>query len=183
MLINYVGARQLIEGVLPAIANRGGIAIISSNAGLAWQRNLAGYAELLAIADAVEAGRRCEKHPEAVRDGYTSSKEMLIIWAQHRAVSLGRERGIRINCTAPCPTKTAFMDETVKVMGQEFFDRFPYPLLGRMATPEEQAWPLILLNSKLNAAVTGALVYTDQGFTGGVFTGAIDASFMMGGGQ
>jgi hypothetical protein len=50
-----------------------------------------------------------------------------------------------------------------------------------MATPEEQAWPLLLLNSPLNAAVTGAVLYTDQGFVGGLFTGAIHSSAMSGG--
>jgi hypothetical protein len=36
-----------------------------------------------------------------------------------------------------------------------------------MATPEEQAWPLVLLNSPLNATVSGAVIYSDQGFSGG----------------
>ena len=49
-----------------------------------------------------------------------------------------------------------------------------------MATAEDQAWPLILLNSPLNAAVTGTFLYTDQGFATGVFTGAIDPAFMGG---
>ena len=47
-----------------------------------------------------------------------------------------------------------------------------------MATAEEQAWPLILLNSKLNNVVTGALLYTDQGFAGGVTTGALQTPAM-----
>ena len=71
------------------------------------------------------------------------------------------------------------MDVTVKAIGQDFFDRFPYPLLGRMATAEEQAWPLILLNSPLNAATTGAVLYTDQGFAAGTLTGALDTSSIM----
>jgi hypothetical protein len=49
-----------------------------------------------------------------------------------------------------------------------------------MATAEEQAWPLILLNCPLNAAVSGAYLVTDQGFAGGVYTGAISAAFMGG---
>ena len=48
------------------------------------------------------------------------------------------------------------------------------------ATAEEQAWPLILLNSSLMGAVSGSFLYTDQGFASGVFTGAIDAGFMGG---
>ena len=50
-----------------------------------------------------------------------------------------------------------------------------------LATAEEQAWPLVLLNSPLNATVTGTFLLTDQGFASGVYTGAIDPSFMTGG--
>lgn len=48
----------------------------------------------------------------------------------------------------------------------------------------EQAWPLILLNSPLNAVITGSFLYTDQGFASGVLTGAIDLSAVpLGGGD
>ena len=180
MLVNYVGARQFVEEVLPAMKDGGGIAIISSDACLSWQKNLAQNLELLAISDPRAARRWCEENPEKLRDGYTTSKEMLVVWVQHFAVKLGMERRIRINTTAPCPTKTAFMEASADVLGQEFLDNFPYPVLHRMATAEEQAWPLILLNSPLNAAVTGAVLYTDQGFVSGVFTGALDPSAMAG---
>lgn len=182
MLVNYIGTRQFTEEMLPAVADGGGIAIIASDAGMGWQKNLAQNLELLAISDPGEARRWCEAHPEKIRDGYSVSKEMLIVWVQHRAISLGQERRIRLNCTAPCPTKTAFMDQAVARLGegfQEFLDHYPYPVLGRMASAEEQAWPLILLNSPLNAAVTGAVFYTDQGFAGGLFTGALDAGHIM----
>ena len=178
MLINYVGNRQFVEELVPSVVDGGGIAIISSDACLSWQKNLAQHLELLAISDPREARRWCEANPEKVRDGYTTSKEMLVVWVQRFAIKLGMERRIRINTTAPCPTKTAFMEASVDVLGQEFLDNFPYPVLHRMATAEEQAWPLILLNSPLNAAVTGAVLYTDQGFVGGLFTGAIDSSAM-----
>jgi NAD(P)-dependent dehydrogenase (short-subunit alcohol dehydrogenase family) len=176
MLVNYIGTRQLTEGLLSAMVDGSGIAIIASVAGIGWQRNLATNLQLLAISDPHEARRWCEARPEAIRDGYTVSKEMLITWAMHRSVSLGRERHIRINCTGPGPTNTAFMDSAIRMNGREFFERFPYPLLGRAAAPEEQGWPLVLLNSRLNAAVTGTVLYTDQGFAGGLLTGSLDAS-------
>jgi hypothetical protein len=34
----------------------------------------------------------------------------------------------------------------------------------------------VLLNSRLNAAVTGTVLYTDQGFAGGLLTGSLDAA-------
>src|SRR5208283_680589 len=55
MLINYVGARQLIEEVLASIVDGGGIGIISSDAALGWQRNLPLNLEFLKIDDPVEA--------------------------------------------------------------------------------------------------------------------------------
>jgi NAD(P)-dependent dehydrogenase (short-subunit alcohol dehydrogenase family) len=179
MLVNYVGARQLIDETVPALADAAGIAVISSQAGMGWQANLATNLELLEIADPVAARSWCEEHPEAVKDGYSVSKEMLILWAMHEAIRLGEERHIRVNCTAPCPTNTAFMIPTIGDLGQEFFDRYPYPLLGRMATAEEQAWPLLLLNSPLNAVVSGTVLYTDQGFAGGVLTGSLDVSGLL----
>lgn len=178
MLVNYIGTRYLTEQLLPSLRDGAGIATIASDAGVGWQARVADLSQLLAIDDPDEARRWCEARPDFVLDGYSTSKEALILWTLHAAVALAEQRRIRMNCIGPCPTKTAFMDETIKDLGQEYFDRFPYPLLGRMATPEEQAWPLILLNSPLNAAVTGSVLYTDQGLAGGMLTGAIDASAM-----
>lgn len=183
MRVNYIGTRLLVESLVPSLADGAGIALISSDAAMGWQKNLAQSMEMLAISDPDAAYAWCEENPDArVRDGYTTSKEMLVVWVQHAAVKLGNERRIRLNAIGPCPTKTAFMDNSVKAgaMTEEFIDAWPYPSLGRMATAEEQAWPLVLLNSPLNGAVTGSFLYTDQGFASGVFTGAIDPSFMMG---
>lgn len=181
MQVNYIGTRLFVEALLPALADGAGIALISSDAALGWQKNLAQSLEMLAIADPDAALAWLQADPDKrLRDGYTTSKEMLAVWVQHAAVKLGNERRIRLNAIGPCPTKTAFMDVQAPVLPEGFLDAWPYPSLGRMATAEEQAWPLVLLNSKLNAAITGSFVYTDQGFASGVFTGAIDASFMMG---
>ena len=175
MLVNYIGTRQFVDELLPSIKDGGSIGVIASDAGMAWQQNLAQNLELFAIADPGAARQWCEARPQAVRDGYSVSKEMLIVWAKHCCVQLAETRAIRINCIGPCPTSTPFMVETVKGLGEAAMGRFPYPLFHRMATAEEQAWPLVLLTSRLNAVVTGAMLYTDQGFAGGVFTGALAA--------
>jgi NAD(P)-dependent dehydrogenase (short-subunit alcohol dehydrogenase family) len=179
MLVNYIGARQLLEECLPVLADGAGIAIIASQAGMSWQARLPQHLELLAIADPREAAAWCEARPEYVNDGYSTSKELLIVWAMHQSVPLGEQRHIRVNCTAPCPTTTAFMVPTVAALGEEFFEAYPYPTLGRMATAEEQAWPLVLLNSQRNAVVSGTVLYTDQGFTGGAVTGSLDLTPML----
>lgn len=182
MRVNYIGTRLFVEELLPALRDGAGIALISSDAAMGWQANLAQRLEMLAISDPDEAYAWCEADPEKrVRDGYTTSKEMLVVWVQSAAVKLGLERRIRLNAIGPCPTRTAFMDEQEKLLPDGFLEKWPYPSLGRMATAEDQAWPLVLLNSPLNGAVTGAFLYTDQGFASGAFTGAIDAKALMGG--
>lgn len=181
MRVNYIGTRLFVEELLPAVADGAGIALISSDAAMGWQKNLAQSMEMLAISDPDEAYAWCEADPDTrVRDGYTSSKEMLVVWVQNKAVELGNARRIRLNAIGPCPTRTAFMDVQETALPDGFLEAWPYPSLGRMATAEEQAWPLVLLNSPLNGAVTGAFLYTDQGFASGVFTGAISPAFMGG---
>lgn len=181
MRVNYIGTRLFVESLLPALADGAGIALISSDAAMGWQKNLKQSMEMLAISDPDAAYSWCEADPDnRVRDGYTTSKEMLVVWVQHAAVALGNARRIRLNAIGPCPTRTAFMDEQEKQLPEGFLDAWPYPSLGRIATAEDQAWPLVLLNSPLNATITGAFLYTDQGFASGVMTGSIDPSFMGG---
>ena len=181
MRVNYIGTRLFVESLLPSVRDGAGIALISSDAAMGWQGNLAQSMEMLAISDPDEAYAWCEADPDKrVRDGYTTSKEMLVVWVQNAAVQLGLDRRIRLNAIGPCPTRTAFMDEQEKLLPDGFLDAWPYPSLGRIATAEDQAWPLVLLNSPLNAAITGTFLYTDQGFASGVFTGAISPAFMGG---
>jgi len=70
-------------------------------------------------------------------------------------------------------TETALIEETRAHVPEGFFESYPHPLLGRGASPEEQAWSLVLLNSKLNAAVTGSTLFADQGVSAGTRTGSL----------
>lgn len=173
MAVNYAGTRLFIEDMLPAIADGGSIGVIASTAGRNWQAHLADHLEALALATPEAAMAWYEAHPDKLRDGYSPSKELLIVWIQQLAIALGQTRRIRVNAIAPCPIDTPFMESTAAHSGVDFHANYPYPLLGRMPTAEEQAWTLLLLCSPLNAAVTGATLFSDQGFAGGLLTGAL----------
>jgi NAD(P)-dependent dehydrogenase (short-subunit alcohol dehydrogenase family) len=173
MMINYAGTRLFTEEMLPAVRDGGAVALVSSTAARGWQQNLAENLQLIAIDDPDELVRFYEANPEKLRDGYSPSKELITVWIQYVAIRLAEERRIRINGIAPCATGTPFMEESAKVLGQAFMDSYPHPLLGRMPTAEEQAWSLLLLSSPLNAAVTGAVLPTDQDNVGGMLTGAL----------
>ncbi len=62
--------------------------------------------------------------------------------------------------------------------GKEFMDNFPVPL-GRHSTPDEQAWPLIFLNSRLASYMTGENLIADGGTMGAAMTGGIDLSGLV----
>ena len=53
--------------------------------------------------------------------------------------------------------------------------------LGRYTTPEEQAGPLVLINSDLAGVVNGIVMPVDGRFMGGLATGQVDITKMMGG--
>ena len=174
MTVNYIGTRLFTEEMLPSLKNGGTIGLIASTAGRYWQNFVADHLETLKISRPEDIRAFFEAHPEKLRDGYSPSKELLIVWVQQLAIPLAQERRIRVNAIAPCPIATPFMEEAAKSLGQEFIDNYPYPLLGRMASAKEQALSLLLLSSPLNAAVTGATLFTDQGYAGGLVTGMLE---------
>ena len=178
MLINYAGTRQFTEALLPRLRDGGTVCLITSTAARGWQHHLAENLEIVAL-DPLEVRGFYEAHPDKLRDGYSPSKELLTVWIHQAAIGLAEERHIRLNGIAPCATGTPFMEASAKVLGQAFMEAYPHPLLGRMPTAEEQAWSLLLLSSPLNAAVTGAVLATDQGNVGGTIVGALRPSYVQ----
>jgi NAD(P)-dependent dehydrogenase (short-subunit alcohol dehydrogenase family) len=165
MLVNFVGLRHLTESLIPSIVRGGAIASISSGAGLGYLMNMGTVGELLAVTDYDEARSWCEANPEKIREGYSFSKECIIVWTMTNAIRLAQENKLRINCIGPGPTDTAFMPAVLEQMGQEYFDAFPTPLL--------------YLNSDVAAVITGTNTWTDQGFAAGAMTGTIDLAALM----
>ena len=173
MLVNYAGTRRFTELMLPQVNDGGSAMLIASVAARNWQQHLEQHLKVAAIRDFEGVKAYYEANPDALRDGYSTSKELLFVWIQQIAPKLARERRIRINCIAPCPVDTAFMAATIPRMPAGFMESYPFPLLGRMPTAEEQAWSLILLASPLNSTVTGTMLYTDQGYAGGLATSVL----------
>jgi NAD(P)-dependent dehydrogenase (short-subunit alcohol dehydrogenase family) len=179
MLVNFLGMRHLTEALLAHMPDGGAIASIASGAGMGWMANIPTCLELVGITDHAAAKAWCEAHPAEIREGYSFSKECIIVWTGRRGHELAAARRIRMNCIGPGPTDTGMMPDIVSGTGQEYMDAFPKPLYGRNAVPEEQAWPLVYLNSDIAAIVSGTCLWTDQGFAGGVFTGAVDMSALV----
>ena len=175
MLVNFVGSRYLVDLVLSKIPAGGAIAVVASNAAMGWQLEVEKLMKLVNT-EGFDAGKQwCESHPEAMQpDVYSFSKKIVNAWVASRAGALITE-GKRLNCINPGPTATAMMPHFVRNAGQQTIDAFIGPI-KRQATPEEQAWPLIFLNSPRSSYVNGETFTTDGGFFGALQTGQVDLS-------
>jgi NAD(P)-dependent dehydrogenase (short-subunit alcohol dehydrogenase family) len=170
--VNFIGLRHWTNQWIPHLKPGSGIVTVSSNAAMGYQARLPLLTEFVTIEDPAAALAWLKAHPADVADGYGFSKEAIAVWTQRRAVDL-ITRGIRINCTFPSPTATPMMEDFKRVASQKILDIFAMPI-GRQATAEEQAGPLMLLNSDAARFISGVCLPTDAGFTGGVNTGLID---------
>lgn len=162
MKVNYAGIRRFTEQVLPNIVAGGCIATISSRAGRAWSQRTSLLEELLSKDSFDDVVTWCEMNPEAVREGYVLSKEMIIYWTMSLSSELIK-RGIRINCTLPGSTWTP-MTRHFDVTSSEAVLKLALQPINRYSTPEEQAGPLLFLNSDLASYVNGIALPVEGGF-------------------
>ncbi|HEX8056838.1 MAG TPA: SDR family oxidoreductase, partial [Novosphingobium sp.] len=179
--VNFIGTRHLTDTVLPLMGQGSAIVSIASTGGLGWSRRIPVHMELLQVQGFDAAVAWAEAHMDHVAEGYAFSKEAVIVWTQFMGAQLIK-KGIRINCSLPSPTQTPMMATFHATSGKDIVDAAAEPL-GRYTTPAEQAGPLVLLNSDAAGVVNGVVLPVDGGFMGGLTTGQVDISKMMGGGQ
>ena len=169
-LVNFVGLRHLTEAVLPRIPSGGAVASITSVAGMGWQKNLDPVKALCATTD-FDAGRAWLEANTDKNNGYLFSKQCIIYYTKTRSVELV-QREIRINCLSPAPTDTPMLSSFHAQVSKDFLEKHFLAPIGRNATPEEMAEPLVLLNSDAARFVSGVNLMVDWGYGAAVEVGA-----------
>jgi NAD(P)-dependent dehydrogenase (short-subunit alcohol dehydrogenase family) len=100
---------------------------------------------------------------------YAATKAGLVQLARTFAAELG-SAGIRVNCIAPGVVETP-LTEPIKSR-PEWYDAYARKnALGRWASADEMAGPVVFLASDASSYVTGAVLFVDGGWT------AIDGRF------
>jgi NAD(P)-dependent dehydrogenase (short-subunit alcohol dehydrogenase family) len=171
VIVNFIGARHLIESLVPNLSAGAGVVCVASNAGLGWQQDLATLMPLVATPSFDEAVEWCKANESTVGHGYLFSKKVINAWVAWRGTQLIAD-GIRLNCTNPGPTETAMMPAFEAQAGKEMIDAFVGPS-GRRSTAEEQAWPMVFLNSPRSSYVAAEALHVDAGFLGAMTTGQL----------
>jgi NAD(P)-dependent dehydrogenase (short-subunit alcohol dehydrogenase family) len=170
MLVNFVGARHLIEALIPQVVDGGAVGCISSAAAMGWQEQLPVLLELFSQETFEDQKAWLEANEDTWNwSGYMWSKYAIDAWVGWRGAELIGQ-GIRLNCINPGPTDTAMMPAFHDLAGKELVDSAVGPI-GRYSTASEQAWPLVMLNSPRMSYVCGEVLWTDGGFLGANSTG------------
>ena len=171
MLVNFAAPRHLAALCRVRMSAGGAIASIASTAGAGYLANIAKWMPLATTSDFASAKAWCEADAAAIDSGYSPSKEALIIWTMYAARNFAQD-GIRLNCISPGPTDTPMMPDFENAAPASIINQFAQGL-GRRSTPEEQAYPMIFLNSAAASYISGENLNTDGGTMGGIMTGAI----------
>jgi NAD(P)-dependent dehydrogenase (short-subunit alcohol dehydrogenase family) len=172
--INFIGHRHLIERALTAdLLPRGScIGMISSSAGLAWEKNLAMVTEYLDTPDFDSAVQWIEAHPGTA--DYMWSKQALCGYVARQALPM-LKRGIRINAILPGPTDTPLARSQADLwLG--FAADFREEARIEASRADEQAAVLVFLCSEAASYVNGVTVVTDAGYVSSGITGAFPAA-------
>jgi NAD(P)-dependent dehydrogenase (short-subunit alcohol dehydrogenase family) len=177
MKANFMGTRLWTELWVPRMPQGGAIVSISSTVAFRYADRLPVSLALVAQ-EGFEAGVSwCQENADVVGDGYGFSKEALIAWTMASAAALA-PKGIRINCTSPAPTQTPMMEIFEEHNNARAIDVFALPV-GRRSTSEEQAYPLVFLNSDAAGYISGHNLVVDGGFSGSVETGRLDVMHLV----
>ena len=169
-VVNFVGVRRLVEGLVPKIGRGGAIAIASSGGGAGYPQHMAELLDLVSKHQSFDEGRAwSEARLELVGEGYFFSKECINVYVMWRAYSLLREHGIRLNCIAPGAVDTEAMNRWAIETGDPIKET-----IGRNPTPVQQAWPLLFLASDLASVINGQILWTEQGLMNAALTGQLD---------
>ena len=159
--VNFIGPKHLTEQVLPLMRRGAAIVNVASTDGADWTRRtslLQQFVELGAFDDEVAW---CAARPDVLADGYRFSKEALIVWTMLRASQLIK-RGVRMNCTSPGVVQTPLLEDFTRSRSGAAIEAIEQPI-GRRSSPEEQALPLMFLNSRAASFINGIDLTVDGG--------------------
>jgi NAD(P)-dependent dehydrogenase (short-subunit alcohol dehydrogenase family) len=175
MAVNWLGLRQLSEGLLPKIKQDGAIVNTASIAGGQWPGHLQEVLECISIETPEELFGWCSDHKELVGDGYAFSKECVQVYTMKSAKQT-LACGVRTNSVCPAPIDTPLLPEFNQTMSEKTISWTVEQCGGKIATPMDIAMALVFLGSDASRYVNGVNLNVDSGFNAFMTTGQIDFS-------
>lgn len=164
--VNFIANKYMTEEYLEKRMSKGGaIVYVTSCGGLMWEKWQKEYKGIM----------NCKTWDEMItfmkkvspKDGvgimaYTLSKRAMNYYTSLKAVELSA-RGIRVNALLPGSTDTGMKKEFEKMAGGADKLLKENGAVGRLATSEEMAEPIVFLNSNMARFISGELMIVDMG--------------------
>lgn len=167
--VNFIANKYITETYLePRMAPGSSIAYVTSCGGLMWEKWRREYKKIMDCKTWEEMVTFMKK--VAPKDGvgimaYTLSKRAMNYYTTLKAVDYAA-KGIRVNALLPGSTDTGMKQEFEKMAGGQEKLLKENGTIGRLATPEEMAAPLLFLNSDMAGFVSGSMLIADMGHNG-----------------
>ena len=167
--VNFIANKYITDTYLDKRMKCGdAICFVTSCGGLMWEKWQKEYKKIM----------KCQSWDEMVsfmkkvspKDGvgimaYSLSKRAMNYYTTLKAVEYGK-RGIRVNALLPGSTDTGMKDEFEKMAGGKEKLLQENGAVGRLATSEEMAEPIVFLNSNMARFISGELLIADMGHNG-----------------
>ena len=163
---NYTANMYITLNYLKNRMSKGGsIVYCTSTAGLEWKRFKKEQNKVVhdKTWEEVEEVTRKLASSAPATFAYMYSKRCLSQFACEQAVEFAK-LGIRINNVLPASTDTGMKQEFQDMIGSEKELIAQAGLAGRLASPEEMAYPMVFLNSEMSSFISGldmVVDYTD----------------------
>lgn len=173
MKINFTAQRHLIDRLVDGgqLGRGAAIAMISSLAGMMWQKNLPTVLEFLGNRDWDSAAAWIESHPGT--DSYSFSKQAINTYVAHEALAF-LKRGIRINAVLPGPTETPLARANADLwlsFGADYREAAGVPVLA----PEQVGHAMAFLCSPAASGICATTLVVDAGQVGAGISGSFES--------
>lgn len=172
--VNFIANKYITDNYLDARMNSGdGICFVTSTGGLMWEKWQKEYKAVMSCKTWDEMISFMKK--VSPKDGvgimaYSLSKRAMNYYTSLKAIELGK-RGIRVNALLPGSTDTGMREEFEKMAGGKEKLLKENGAVGRLATSEEMAEPIVFLNSDMARFISGELMIVDMGHNSEVVLG------------
>lgn len=169
--VNFLGLRHLTESLFERMNPGGSIVNVASIAGFGWPQRLDTVKDLLSTETFADGLGWFRKHrPEG--NAYNFSKEAAIVYTMAMGGAVRELNELRINAVMPGPVETPILADFEESMGKQTLDGVR-AFLGRHATADDVAAPVVFLASRDARWVNGAAFPADGGITGAVLAGLV----------
>jgi len=161
LMVNYIGMKTFLDGMLSKLNHGASIVNTSSRAGSMWQENLKQVKRLMQLSASELSNFISSENIDPVR-AYNLSKEAVNVLTMSRTEEL-LAKGLRINSVCPAAVSTNILQDFTNAFGEKVVKNIAKA--GRPALPEEIADIILYLISPQSGWVKGQNITIDGGMS------------------